>query len=304
MIAKVPTRSSFGKFYLKSLPWFVLGGFLAALGLEVFLIPNYLIDGGIVGLAMIFSHVFGKSYLPYALVVFNIPFVFLAYKRIGKGFVLEMVTALIIFSICIAGFTYVPTWLHFKPFAFHGDQLEVIVIGGFIIGAGIGLIIRNGGSTDGTEIMGIIINRKMGFTVGQVVLVVNIFIFALAGLIYQNWHSAFQSLFVYVVATKVMDIVIVGFDETKSVMIISSDPHRLGKILMEKLGVGLTVMFGRGGYSGDAREILYIVVERLQLAELKVLVHSEDPEAFIAIENLHEVINGQQKSTTIGPPPT
>ncbi len=165
------------------------------------------------------------------------------------------------------------------------------------------MIIRNGGSTDGTEIMGIIINRKQGFTVGQVVLFSNIFIFVIAGIVYHNWHSAFQSLMIYVVATKVMDIVIVGFDETKSVMIISSDPHHLGKILTDRLGVGLTFLYGRGGYSGDAREILYVVVERLQLAELKLIVHREDPGAFVAIQNLHEVINGRQKTTAMGPLP-
>lgn len=298
-----PHLSGFGKYYLRTLPWLIIGSFLAALGVEVVLIPNQLIDGGIVGLAMIAAHLFGGKLLPYFLICFNIPFVFLAYRRIGQHFVIQMLTAVFIFAICLVGFTYVPSWFQLSPLEFHGDQIEVIVIGGFVIGIGVGIIIRNGGSTDGTEIMGIIINRKQGFTVGQVVLASNILIFGLAGLAYQNWHSAFQSLMTYVVATKMMDIVIVGFDETKSVMIISTDPHRIAKILMDELGVGLTYMYGRGGYSGDAREILYIVVERLQLAELKAIVHREDPEAFVAIENLHEVINGRQKSTAIGPLP-
>ncbi len=284
----------FGVYYLKTLFWFILGGFLAALGVQVFLVPNHLIDGGVVGLAMMASHLFGVQHLPYFLIFFNLPFVYLAYKQIGKHFVIEMVTAVIVFALFLGLFYWLPIWWKFRPFEFHGEVLEVVALGGFILGCGIGLIIRHGGSTDGTEIMGIIINRKRGFTVGQVILFVNFFIFGLSGFVYKNWHTAILSLLTYVVATKVMDTVIVGFEDTKSVMIISTKPQEITNILMSELGLGLTVMYGRGGYSGDEREILYIVVERLQLAELKELVHREDPEAFIAIENLHEVINGRQ----------
>lgn len=286
----------FGKYYFKTLFWFIIGAALAAAGVEVVLIPNQLIDGGVVGISMMAAYLFGSQYLPIFMVIFNLPFVILAYKQIGKHFVIQMVTAVILLSLGLWLFYSVPHWLDVPPLEFHGDTLEVIVLAGFIIGCGIGLIIRHGGSTDGTEIMGILINRKKGHTVGQVILFANIFIFALAGIVYQNWHSAFISLMTYVVATKVMDMVIVGFEDTKSVMIISANPQHVADILMEELGIGLTVMYGRGGFSGDAREILYIVVERLQLAELKELVHREDPTAFIAIENLHEVINGRQNA--------
>lgn len=293
-----PAHSTFhfGKYYFKTLLWFIIGATLAAGGVEVVLIPNQLIDGGVVGISMMSAHLFGAQFLPYFMILFNLPFVVLAYKQIGRHFVIQMITAVILLSIALWMFFWIPKMLNTKPLEFHGDPLEVIVLGGFIIGCGIGIIIRHGGSTDGTEILGIIINRKKGFTVGQVILFTNIFIFALAGIVYQNWHSAFLSLMTYVVATKVMDMVIVGFEDTKSVMIISAKPQHVADILMKELGVGLTVMYGRGGYSGDAREILYIVVERLQLAELKEIVHREDPQAFIAIENLHEVINGRQNA--------
>ncbi len=293
----------FSVYYFKSLFWFVIGCFLAALGVEVFLIPNQLVDGGIVGLSIMGAYLFGQGLLPYFFVLLNAPFVFLAYRLIGKHFVIQMLTAVCIFAVFIELFYWVPLWFHMGPLEFHGEALEIIVLGGFIIGCGVGLIIRHGGSTDGTEILGIIINRKKGFTVGQVILFVNIFIFALAGIVYKNWHSAFMSLMTYVVAAKVIDMVIVGFEDTKSVMIISTQPQQLAQVLMEELGIGLTVMYGRGGYSGDAREILYIVVERLQLAELKEIVHREDPQAFVAVENLHEVINGRQNSHFTQQPP-
>ncbi len=183
--------------------------------------------------------------------------------------------------------------LEFAPH-FIGDPLEVIVIGGAILGIGVGLIIRHGGCLDGTEILAILINRSKGFTVGQVVLFINVFIFGAYGWIFQDWHIALRSLMMYIVAFKMIDLVIVGLDELKSVLIISSKPKELGEVIMKELGLGLTIMHGSGGFSGESREILFIIVERLDLAELKEIVLREDPAAFMAIENLHEVVYGKQ----------
>lgn len=265
-----------------------LGAFLAAFAIEVFLIPNNLFDGGIVGVAMIFAKLFGAKYLPYFVLFFNIPFAYLAYRFIGKVFLIHMLFALILFS----GSAF---FIHqVIPWEFKGDNLEVVVIGGGILGVGIGLIIRYGACIDGTEILAIISNRLTGFTVGQVVLVCNIFVFGAVGITFQDWHPPLLSLITYVVASKIMDTVIVGFDETKSVLIISSKSKIIADAIIHELGLGLTVMYGRGGFSGDEREILYVIAERLQLADLKELIHREDPNAFIAIENLHEVANGNQ----------
>ena len=141
--------------------------------------------------------------------------------------------------------------------------------------------------------MAILINRKKGFTVGQVVLVINIFIFGAYGWIFQDWHIALKSLMTYIVAFKMIDMVIVGLDELKSVLIISSKPKELSEAIMTELGLGLTIMHGKGGFSGNAREILFVIVERLDLSDLKELILREDPTAFIAIENLHEVVYGK-----------
>ncbi len=264
-----------------------LGAFTAAFALEVFFIPNRLIDGGTVGLAMICSKLTDQSYLPLFLILINLPFVLLAYKFIGKTFVIHMVFAVVIFAISL--------WLIAQqPWQFKGESLEVVVIGGAILGVGLGLIIRYGGCTDGTEILGIIFNKKLGFTVGQVVLVCNIFVFGAAGFVFQDWHPPLLSLITYLVVVKIMDSVIVGLDETKSVLIISSKSKEIAEAIMHELGLGLTIMYGRGGFSGDAREILYVIAERLQLADLKELIYREDPYAFIAIENLHEVATGMQ----------
>lgn len=262
-----------------------IGAFLAALALQIFLVPNELIDGGVIGISLIFARLFGNSYLSFFLIIFNIPFIYLAYRFIRKSFVLYMLVALILFAFFLAILRQIP--------GFNADPLEAIVIGGAMLGAGAGLIIRNGGCTDGTEILAILINRKKGFTVGQVIFVINIFIFGAYGWIFSDWHIALRSLMTYIVAFKMMDIVIAGLEELKSVLIMCSKPEKLSKIITHELGLGLTFIKGKGGFSGEDRDILFIIVERLDLSELKEIVHREDPSAFMAIENLHEVSYGR-----------
>lgn len=272
--------------------WIAIGAFLAAFSVEVFLIPNSLLDGGIVGIAMISSYIFGKYLLPLFFVTFSLPFFILAYRYIGKAFLFHMFFAVLVFvgSILLLQ--------HYHSLEFEGESLEVVVIGGAILGIGLGLIIRYGGCIDGTEILGIIINQRFGITVGQVVLVCNIIIFSVAGLVFQDWHPPILSMIMFMVATKVMDAVIVGLEETKSVLIISPNSKAIAESIVHELGLGLTIMYGRGGYSGEEREIIYVIAERLQLADLKELVYREDPSAFVAIENLHEVANGTQRNAS------
>jgi uncharacterized membrane-anchored protein YitT (DUF2179 family) len=266
--------------------WLMVGTFLAAFSLRVFLLPNSIIDGGTIGIALILSRLLGESYLSYLLVILNVPFIYLAYRHIRRSFVIYMCVAVLLFAVFLMLASHIPPFL--------GDPIEVIVVGGALLGVGVGLIIRHGGCVDGTEILAILINRKKGYTVGQVVLFINIFIFTAYGWIFQNWHFALQSLITYIVAFKMIDMVIMGLDELKSILIISSKPQQLATVIMEELGLGLTIVHGRGGFSGDTREILYIIIERLDLAELKEIVLREDPMAFMAIENLHEVAYGKQ----------
>jgi len=283
------TNSQSFLIYLKNLFFTAFGAFLAALAIRVFLYPNELIDGGIVGVSLIFSRLFGDSYLSYFLLIFNLPFIYLAYKVIRKTFVINMLVAVLLFAFFLSLLQHLPPFM--------GESIEVIVFGGVTLGAGSGLMIRSGSCTDGTEIMGIILNKKMGFTVGQIVLVINIFIFAAYGWIFHDWHIALKSLLTYIVAFKMIDIVIAGLNEIKSVLIITTNPQRIKDLVMNKLGLGLTIIPGIGGFSGEDRDILLVIVERLDLADLKELVLREDPGAFIAVQNLHEVAYGKQVSS-------
>ena len=261
-----------------------IGAGLAAWAIRIFLLPNQLIDGGVVGIALIVGRLVSEELISPVLVLLNLPFLFVAYRSIRKTFVLYMILATLLFAIFLRFFATM------EPF--YADPIEIIVIGGALLGLGTGLIIRGGGCLDGTEILAILINQRKGFTVGQVILVCNIFIFGAYGALFRDWHIALQSLMTYIVAYKMMDIVIVGLDEVKSVLVISNHSQRVAEAILHQMGLGLTVMYGRGGFSGDSKELLYVIVERLQLAELKEVVLRHDPQAFIAIQNIHEVVYG------------
>ncbi len=278
--------------HLKSYLGMAVGALLAAISLRVFLIPNELIDGGVIGISLILAKLYGTSYLSFFLIALNLPFLYLAYRFIRRSFVFYMLAAVLLFAFFLS--------ILERPWPlFSADRLEAIVIGGAILGAGAGMIIRHGGCTDGTEILAILINRKKGYTVGQVIMFLNIFIFTAYGWIFNDWHIALRSLMTYLVAFKTMDLVIAGLEELKSVLIMGSKPEKLSKLITHQLGLGLTFIKGKGGYSGEDRDILFVIVERLDLAELKEIVLREDPSAFIAIENLHEVAYGRTASLAI-----
>ncbi|PCI78046.1 hypothetical protein COB21_01760 [Candidatus Aerophobetes bacterium] len=268
--------------------WTTLGSFLAALAIRIFLMPHDLIDGGIIGITMILSRLTSEALFPVYFILLTIPFLFLSYRFIRRNFFIQMIIAVILFAFFYSLLGHVT--------AFESDPIEVIVIGGAILGIGTGLIIKHGGCLDGTEILAIIINRKKGLTIGQVVLSINVVIFVAYGWIFLDWHIAIRSLLTYVVAYKMMDLVIVGLDELKSVTIITKKTNELTKAIMHELGLGLTVMYGRGGFSGSDQEILVVIVERLDLADLKEIILRKDPSAFVSVHNLHEVIPGRQNS--------
>lgn len=266
--------------------WMFIGAFLASFALEVFLIPNQIIDGGVVGISILLSDFFGPRWLYPTVGLLNLPFLFIAYRNVGKWLVSQMLASLAVFVT----FGVIIRESHLAVFQpYRGDLLEIVVIGGMILGLGVGLIIRWGGCLDGTEILGILLSKKYGLTVGNIVLMANAVIFTIAGFVYGDWHPSIKSLITFFIVIKVMDQVIMGFDEMKSITIITTSPKRVAEALMHELGLGLTIIHGQGGYTGEAREILYLIAERLQLSEIKALVHEEDNQAFIAIENLHEV---------------
>ncbi|ARQ05697.1 DUF161 DUF2179 domains-containing protein [Macrococcoides canis] len=274
---------------LKRFMFITIGAILMAITLELFLVPNKLLDGGIVGISIMMSH-FLK--LPIGLFIFilNIPFFYLGYKQIGKTFALSTLYGIGVLSIGTA-------LLHPVP-AFADEKFLVTIFGGVILGLGVGLVIRYGGSLDGTEILAILINNKTPFSVGEIVMVINFFIYTVAGFVF-TWESAMYSVIAYFIAFKTIDIVQQGLDESKSVWIISDQYEEIGDAINDRLGRGVTYLKGEGAYTGDNKKVIFCVITRLEEFKLKDIVNHYDDSAFVAIGNVSEVKGGRFKKRDI-----
>ncbi|MEW9667970.1 YitT family protein [Ammoniphilus sp. 3BR4] len=266
-----------------------LGACFVAVGLEIFLVPNKVIDGGIVGISIILSHLLGIK-LGYLLFLLNLPFLLLGYKQIGKTFAISTLFGISVMSIG----TFL---LHPVP-VLTKDPLLAAVFGGIILGAGVGMVIRYGGSLDGTEIIAILFNKKTPFSVGEVVMFFNLFILGSAGFVF-GWDRAMYSLIAYYIAFKMIDITLEGLDQSKSVWIISDKHKEVGDTILARLGRGVTYLQGEGGYTGDDKKVIFCVITRLEEAKLKSIVEEVDKTAFLAIGNIHDVKGGRFKKKDI-----
>jgi len=254
----------------------ILGSVLVSIGLEIFLIPNNIIDGGMTGLAIMASHL-TKVQLGIFIFVFNLPFVIIGYRQIGKTFALSTIFSIICLSIGVSLLNPVP--------GITQDTLLATIFGGIIMGVGVGLIIRNSGSLDGTEIIAIILEKRSAFSIGEIVMFFNLFILGSSGFIF-GWDRAMYSLIAYFIAFKTIDITVQGLDESKSVIIVSEKNKEISDAIMARLGRGIILLDGKGAYSGTETNVIYVVLSRLEIAKLKNIVHGSDEEALITITSV------------------
>ncbi|MFB4158818.1 YitT family protein [Geomicrobium sp. JSM 1781026] len=262
------------------------GAALTAVAIQLFLIPNMVIDGGVIGVSLILNQITGLGFGLLVLII-NLPFLFFGLKQIGPHFFLTSLFAIVVLAILEQQLAHMDSFIH--------EPLVSTLFGGFILGAGIGIVIRHGGALDGTEIIGILLTRNLPFSVGEFIMFVNIFIFAWAGFVF-GWEQAMLSIITYFVASKTIDAVLQGIDETKAVMIVSNKHKRLSSEIVHRLGRSLTVMTGHGAFTHRDKEVLYIVVTRLEVLKLKSIVFDIDKEAFITVMDAQEVHGGKFKN--------
>ncbi|SFF29404.1 Uncharacterized membrane-anchored protein YitT, contains DUF161 and DUF2179 domains [Paenibacillus catalpae] len=274
---------------LRRVLFITLGAALVSVGLEIFLVPNHIIDGGIVGISIMASHLIG---LPLGIFLFllNLPFLVLGYKQIGKTFAMSTLYGVSVMSIG----TFL---LHPVP-PLTEEYFLASIFGGVILGIGVGIVIRFGGSLDGTEIIAILFNKRLPFSVGEIVMFFNLFILGSAGFVF-GWDRAMYSLVAYYIAYKMIDITMEGFEESKAVWIISDEAKEIGSAIMDRLGRGVTYLHGEGGFSGDQKRIIFCVITRLEEAKMKSIVQELDPVAFLAVGNIHDVKGGRFKKRDI-----
>lgn len=260
-----------------------LGIVLAALGINGFLLPNYFIDGGVTGTSMLVASIFNVE-LSLIILFINIPFVLIGIRQLNLIFALR--SALAIVGLALA--------VHFISFPMiTQDKLLCAIFGGLSLGAGIGLAFRGGAALDGTEILAIILSKRFGFTVGDIILALNVIIFSV-GAFFLGLEPALYSVLTYVSASKAIDFLVYGFDHM-GVYIIANNTDALKKALVDELGLGVTVYRGKRGVTNQDQDILFCLCSRLVAPNLKELVASIDSQAFITIHKVTDSYGGVLK---------
>ena len=266
------------------------GAFLTAFALEAFLVPNQIIDGGIVGLSIMASYI-TKMNLGLFLIVLNIPFVLLAFSEFGKKFVFSAIYSV----LCLSFFVNVVK-NHFPVVT--NDMLLASLFGGAILGIGVGIVLKNNACMDGTEIIAIKISKKQPYSVGEIIMFINIFIFSCAGFLY-GWEQAMYSTLTYLIAYRAIDTIVQGLNEEKSIRIITDKGYEVGQAIIKNLDRTVTYIEAQGGYSHEKKMMVYCIVPRIELYKLKEVVSFVDKNAFMSTENVHEVFRQKNKKQTI-----
>ena len=272
---------------LKNIFLIVAGIFSAGFGLKGFLLSSHFIDGGVTGVSMLLAAVL-KFPLSVLILLINIPFIALGLRQIGIKFAIKSTLAIAGLSLCLA----LVKFPDMTP-----DKLLTAVFGGFFIGAGIGLAIRGGAVLDGTEIAALLVSKKSNLLrVGDVILILNIFIFLSAAFVL-GVESSLYSILTYAAASKTIDFIVHGIEEYTAVLIISSKGDAIKETIIDSLNRGVTVFKGGGGVGSRGageldQPILYCVVTRLEIGKVKDVVRQIDPAAFITTHALSDVEGG------------
>ena len=262
-----------------------IGILLAAIALEVFLIPNKIIDGGITGVSIILSFLTNIN-LSIFIIILNVPFLLLGVRHLGKNFLIQSTVAMALFSVLLEIFKQVDVVTN--------DVLLATVFGGILLGIGVGFVIRYGACLDGVETVAILINKKTSFSVGQVILLVNLVIYMVAGILF-GWDRALYSIMTYFITYKLIDMVSEGLEQAKAALIITNNSEEIARSIYKKLGRTVTFIEGEGLISGK-KVVLYVVVTRIELRELKKIVEADDVSAFMTITDVSEIVGQHIKS--------
>lgn len=271
--------------YIISFIAITIGAFLGSIALNTLLLPNTILDGGVMGISMIISKLSGFS-LSILMLLLNAPFIYIGYKHLGKGFLIRAIYSMIIYSILIK------VTEGFEPIT--EEMLLATVFGGALLGIGVGIVIRFGGCVDGTESVALVLSRKITLSVGQIVLLFNLIIYSVAGFLF-GLDRGLYSILTYFITSKVIDLVSTGLEQTKQAFIITEKGTELSKVIYKTLGRTVTTIKGKGLISGD-KEVLYCVLTRIEIYELKKIVNSMDESAFITISDVTDIIGNHIKS--------
>lgn len=257
----------------------LLGSVITAVGLQFFLLPNHMIDGGVTGLSIIVARLTNLP-LGIFLILFNIPFVWFGYKKFGKDFA--------VFSMIGIATLAALTFVH-VPHGFTNVPMLAAVFGGIVVGIGVGIVVRYGGIIDGADTIAVLIDRTTVFSVSEAILTINGMIIAIAGFVF-GWEQALYSLIAYFVVHKVMDVTVEGLDESRSVWIVSMHVREIGKAINVLIEEPVTYIKESNPDDREPHGVMLAVITRLEEQKVKSAVRAIDPKAYMVMTDAHEVI--------------
>lgn len=272
---------------LSNLMQTIIGCALAVLAMRGFMIPNKFLDGGITGISILVHEVFHFN-ISLLVIVLNLPFIYLGYKRIGKTFAVQTILAVLVLA---AGLLFIDI----EPIT--TDRLLIAIFGGLLIGTGVGLVLRSGGVIDGAEVLAVFTKRKTGFSNSEIILLFNALIFAAAAFQF-GLETAMYSLITYFTATRATDYVVDGIEQYTAINIISSEQDAVKDYLVNELGKGITVYKGERGYLPGSFsiktdcEIIVTIVTRLEVHQIQNAIMGIDSKAFVYVQSIKEAAGG------------
>ncbi|MFZ1703791.1 MAG: YitT family protein [Saprospiraceae bacterium] len=279
----------------RSLLYTVLGVFCAVVSLKGFMIPNHFLDGGVTGISILLHEYFHWP-IYILLLVLNLPFLYIGYKKIGKTFAVQTFFAILLMSFL--------TYFIQIPEAFTNDKILIAIFGGILIGLGIGLVIKGGGVIDGLEVIADYTHKKSGFSTTEIILLVNSILFL--GVAYKfGIEPAMYSILTYYTALRTSDYVVDGFEEFTALNIISKNYEEVKAVIVQDFGKAISVYKGERGYLPDSFDvshdcdIVMTIVTRLEVHRLKKAISLVDPDAFFFVHTIKEVKGGVVKKTRV-----
>lgn len=263
-----------------------IGSVIVAVGLELILAPNGLVDGGVTALSIMANRVWGLPIWA-VFILLNFPTLVFSAKYMGKKFVIRTIYANIITSIALIILAPMP--------AITSSEVLIVLYGGLLLGTGVGLVVKAGGAVDGTEMLAIFINKRYNISISTFLLAINAVILAGAAFVF-TLEKAMFSIAIFYIVSKLIDFILDGVNQGKSVMIISDKPDEVAYSLMKDLDAQITFLYGQGGFSKEERKLIYCITNRFMYPKLKDVVLTIDPSAVLEASYVSETA-GVKKAT-------
>ena len=273
-------RKNFPWQLLKHLVGIILGATIVSVSINTLIIPNQIADGGVTGIAIILHYLFHWP-VSWTILLLNLPLFILGLRLVGRKFLVYSVVGVSVLSVMLSLTTHLPALTH--------DTLLAVISAGVLSGIGMGIIFRSSGSLGGTDILAVLFARTTAFSVGQILLGIDGMIFLAVAVLFRPEMAMYALIYMFI-ATRVVDMVQEGLSHSKSVMVMTTRPQEIANELMEQLDRGVTLFQATGAFSGEAKQVVYCVISRTELSQVKKIIRDQDSQAFVAISEVPEVV--------------